>query len=99
MNSSSSQAGRESTDAVGRLGPVDVLLLAAWCGLAAGELEVAIRLVNRAFGSTHQLYHDDPALRLAGPADQSGFVPWAWCVVGPGDAAVACIAQDGAADG
>ena len=39
-----------------RLGPVDVLVLAAWCGLAAGELEVAARIVNRALSSTQRLY-------------------------------------------
>jgi len=41
---------------VRRLGPVDVLVLSAWCGLAAGELEVAARIVNRALSSTHRLY-------------------------------------------
>ena len=37
-------------------GPVDVLVLSAWCGLAAGELEVVARIVHRAFNSTHRLY-------------------------------------------
>ena len=30
-----------------RLGPLDVLIVAAWCGLAAGELEVAVRVAQR----------------------------------------------------
>ena len=38
------------------LGPVDLLALAAWCGLAAGELEVAARVVPRAVDSTNRLY-------------------------------------------
>jgi arylsulfatase A-like enzyme len=41
---------------VRRLGPAEVLVLAAWCGLAAGELEVATRILHRTFGSTHRLY-------------------------------------------
>jgi hypothetical protein len=32
-----------------------VLVLSAWCGLAAGELEVAARIANRALSSTHRL--------------------------------------------
>jgi arylsulfatase A-like enzyme len=39
-----------------RLGPLDVLILAAWCGLAAGELEVAVRVAQRALSSTNRLY-------------------------------------------
>jgi arylsulfatase A-like enzyme len=39
-----------------RLGPLDVLLFAAWCGLAGGELEVAARVVYRVFSSTNRLY-------------------------------------------
>ncbi len=41
---------------VRRLGPVDLLVLAAWCGLAAGELEVASRFLYRTFGSSLRLY-------------------------------------------
>ena len=41
---------------VRRLGPVDLVVLAAWCGLAAGELEVAARILHRTFGSTHGLF-------------------------------------------
>ncbi len=39
-----------------RLGPLDVLILAAWCGLAAGELEVAARVAQRSLSSTNRLY-------------------------------------------
>jgi arylsulfatase A-like enzyme len=39
-----------------RLGPIDVLLLSAWCGLAAGELEVGARVFSRSLSSTDQLY-------------------------------------------
>jgi arylsulfatase A-like enzyme len=35
---------------------LDLLVLAAWCGLAGGELEVASRVVPRFLGSTHRLY-------------------------------------------
>ena len=45
-----------SSAAAMRLGPGDVLILSAWCGLAAGELEVAARFVNRALSSTHRLF-------------------------------------------
>ena len=45
-----------SPEAVRLLGPLDLLVLSAWCGLAAGELEVAARIVPRAFGPTPQLY-------------------------------------------
>jgi arylsulfatase A-like enzyme len=41
---------------VRRLGPVQLVVLAAWCGLAAGELEVAVRFLHRTFGSTHRLF-------------------------------------------
>ena len=41
---------------VRRLGPVHLVVLAAWCGLAAGELEVAVRFLHRTFGSTHRLF-------------------------------------------
>lgn len=36
--------------------PIEVLILAAWCGLAAGELEVGVRVVRRAFSATDRLY-------------------------------------------
>jgi arylsulfatase A-like enzyme len=41
---------------VRRLGAVDVLVLSLGCGLAAGELEVAVRILQRALSSTHRLY-------------------------------------------
>jgi hypothetical protein len=41
---------------VRRPGPIDVLVLAAWCGLAAGELDVAVRIANRTFSPTFRLY-------------------------------------------
>ena len=39
-----------------RYRPVDVLLLAAWCGLAAGELEVGVQFARRWFSSTDRLF-------------------------------------------
>jgi arylsulfatase A-like enzyme len=56
MNLDSSPKPSQSSEAVGRLGPIDVLILSAWCGLAAGELEVAAQIVKRALSSTHRLY-------------------------------------------
>ena len=56
MNIFSSQSRSRSPEAVRRLGPVDVLVLSAWCGLAAGELEVAARIVHRTLSSTERLY-------------------------------------------
>ena len=41
---------------IGRLGPVDVLMFAAWCGLAAGELEVVVRFARRALSTTDRMY-------------------------------------------
>ena len=38
------------------LGPLDVLVLSAWCGLAGGELEVAARVLHKSLSSTNQLY-------------------------------------------
>jgi arylsulfatase A-like enzyme len=37
------------SESIRRLGPLDMLLLAAWCGLAAGWLEVGTRLLLRHF--------------------------------------------------
>jgi hypothetical protein len=39
---------------VGRLGPLDVLALSGWCGLAAGLLEVGTRVLCRSIGATNQ---------------------------------------------
>jgi arylsulfatase A-like enzyme len=51
-----SQTESRSAGPVRRLGPVDVLVLSAWCGLAAGALEVVARVINHSLGSTHRLY-------------------------------------------
>jgi arylsulfatase A-like enzyme len=40
----------------GRLGPLDVLVLSAWFGLAAGWLEVGTRLLLKTLIGTHRLY-------------------------------------------
>lgn len=56
MKNSNSREPSRSSDTGARLGPVDVLILGAWCGLAAGELEVAARALYRAFGTTNRLY-------------------------------------------
>ena len=50
------QRNVQSPGTATRLDPFDVLVLAAWCGLAAGELEVAARVVYRALSSTQRLY-------------------------------------------
>lgn len=39
-----------------RLHALDLLLFSAWCGLAAGELEVAARVVYRALSTTNRLF-------------------------------------------
>jgi arylsulfatase A-like enzyme len=56
MTALSSQSPARSLQAARRLGPLDLLVLSAWCGLAAGELEVAARVVPRALDPTHRLY-------------------------------------------
>jgi arylsulfatase A-like enzyme len=56
MTISSSQSRSPSSEAVLRLGPFDLMFLSAWCGLAAGELEVAVRVIPRALNVTHRLY-------------------------------------------
>jgi arylsulfatase A-like enzyme len=56
MTRVSPQSGSRSPEPVPRLGLADVLVLAAWCGLAAGELEVAARIMYRALSSTQRLY-------------------------------------------
>ncbi len=38
------------------LGPLDVLMLSAWCGLAAGLLEVGTRVLCRSIDPTNRLY-------------------------------------------
>ena len=52
MNSGSDQSEQPAH----RPGRVDVLWLAALCGLAGGELEVASRVVRRAFSTTDRMY-------------------------------------------
>jgi arylsulfatase A-like enzyme len=52
----SPQSESRSPDAVRGIGPLDVLVLSAWCGLAGGELEVAARIAYRALSSTQRLY-------------------------------------------
>jgi hypothetical protein len=37
-------------------GPFRVLALAGWCGLVAGEMEVAIRVAQRSLSDTERLY-------------------------------------------
>ena len=48
--------GRAQSVAPRRLGPWDVLILAAWCGLAAGLLEVGARILCRWINPTNRLY-------------------------------------------
>ena len=55
MESGAEQAERARRTA-GRLAPLEILILAAWSGLAAGELEVAARWGVRLFSSTNRLY-------------------------------------------
>src|SRR5271166_2966409 len=43
-------------DSACRLGPLDVLVLSAWCGLASGELEVIAKVACAYFSSTQGLY-------------------------------------------
>jgi arylsulfatase A-like enzyme len=40
-----------------RLGPLDVLVLSLWCGLAAGLLEVAARVLSRSVDTPYRLYN------------------------------------------
>ena len=46
----------ENPESGRRLGPLDVLVFSAWCGLAGGELEVASRVLHKSFSPTNQLY-------------------------------------------
>jgi arylsulfatase A-like enzyme len=39
-----------------RLRPLDLVVLSAWCGLAAGELEVVARVLRASLSSTNRLY-------------------------------------------
>ncbi len=63
--SASGAAGRVSLSldrsagkqAVHRLGPVDVLVLAAWCGLTAGWLEVGTKVLLKSIFVTDRMYN------------------------------------------
>ncbi len=48
--------GSQSVGAVHPCGLADVLVLSVWCGLAAGELEVATRFTYRSLSSTERLF-------------------------------------------
>ncbi len=39
-----------------RLGPLEILVLSAWCGLAGGLLEVGARIVGTTYFSSNRLY-------------------------------------------
>jgi len=52
----SSPRSAEAPRTKSRLGPVDVLVLSVWCGLAAGLLEVGTRVLCRAIDPTKHLY-------------------------------------------
>ncbi len=52
----SQQVSPPAEAVVGRLGPTGVLVLAAWCGLAGGEFEVAGRILMGALVSTRRMY-------------------------------------------
>src|SRR5689334_19598150 len=55
MGDSPDEGEREQRPARGP-GPIEVLILAAWCGLAAGELEVAAQATRRLLSSSDRLY-------------------------------------------
>ena len=63
------------SEAAGRFGPRDVLLLAAWSGLAAGWLEVAARISCRYINPTNRLYQRSRHFVWAAPLDVSVAVP------------------------
>ena len=44
------------SESIRRLGPLDMLLLAAWCGLAAGWLEVGTRVLGKSLIGVNWLY-------------------------------------------
>jgi arylsulfatase A-like enzyme len=51
-----SRKASPTTEVRRRLGPIDVLALSAWCGLAAGELEVIARFLYVRFSSADRMY-------------------------------------------
>jgi arylsulfatase A-like enzyme len=52
----SSPISARELEAAHRLGPLDVIALSAWCGLAAGLLEVGTRVLCRSIDGTNRLY-------------------------------------------
>ena len=46
----------ETVNVSRRLGAIDLLVFAIWCGVAAGLLEVGARIVCRAINPFHRLY-------------------------------------------
>ncbi len=55
MTVSSPQPDSGSPAFANGLGALDMLALSAWCGLAAGELEVAVRVIPRALSPAYPL--------------------------------------------
>jgi arylsulfatase A-like enzyme len=53
----SSPGAAQAPATQGRLGPLDVLVLSLWCGLAAGLLEVGARVLCRYIDTTYRLYN------------------------------------------
>ncbi len=51
-----SPRGPQAEKLPNRLGPVDLIVLSAWCGLAAGLLEVGTRILCRAIDPVRRLY-------------------------------------------
>ena len=66
---------RTPSSTPGRSGARDVLILAAWCGLAAGWLEVAARIVCRCIDPTNRLYQMSRHFVWVAPLDVSAAVP------------------------
>jgi arylsulfatase A-like enzyme len=51
-----SARGPQAVQRPNRLGPLDLIVLSAWCGLAAGLVEVGTRILCRAVNPVHRLY-------------------------------------------
>ena len=94
-----SQLARASSKAVRQLGPVDVLILAAWCGLAAGELDVAVRIAHRALSSTQRLYLMTRHFVWLVPLVNLVLFLGLRDAAGPGDPTLAAVGRDGGALG
>ena len=52
----SSSSARPIPEKPSLLAALDILVFAAWCGLAAGLLEVGTRVLCRAINPVHRLY-------------------------------------------